>query len=197
MCVGRNRHFSAGLLAGLAVWCKSYAAPILLPVALLTPIRHWPRMVLGAVLPLTIMMLMQWQIFGHPLTSGYDRAATVTADGFALRDHTSRFNQPLVTGLMRLHTDPGIGMLPKAPLRCLWPLAAVVVWRKRTLSGRKVLMLVGTIAANLLVIAPYDEWNASALGNRFLFPALASRMVLLAACATGIRGGASSDPARR
>ena len=184
-CVLREKWFVAGLLAGLAVWCKIYAVPILLPVVLLSPIRRWPRSIAGAAIPLLLMLLLQWHTFGHPLTSGYDRSATVTDEGIVLRDHTSRFNQPIALGLWRLLTDPQVGMLPKAPLWCLWPLAAWLVWRSETYEKRKVLMLVGMIAANLTIIAPYDEWNASAFGNRFLFPALAAGMVLLAGAVRG------------
>ena len=34
------------------------------------------------------------------------------------------------------------------------------------------------VDANLLLFAPYDEWNASEWGNRFLFPGLAAGLAL-------------------
>jgi hypothetical protein len=46
-----------------------------------------------------------------------------------------------------------------------------VAWR----AGRRLwtVALVGGVTANLLVFAPYDMWEASMNGNRFLFPAFA------------------------
>jgi hypothetical protein len=126
------------------------------------------------------MLALNAHLYGGPLTTGYDRQAMVTDDGeLVIIDHYSQFNQPLLPGLAHLLLDGEIGLLPTAPLWCLWPAGAWVLARRGGVERRLAIALAAAIVANLLIFARYDQWHASIFGNRFLFPALALGLALL------------------
>ncbi len=178
-----QRWFLCGLLAGLSVWAKVYLAPIVLPAGLLVfattgvpaSVRTRVLTALAAgLIGVAPYLATNAALYGSPLVTGYDREGHVTDDGRLITmEHYSRFNQSIPTGLVNLlfDVDHKLGATWTAPVWTLWPLGAVVAWR----SGRRLwtLALVGGVVANLLVFAPYDMWEASMNGNRFLFPAFA------------------------
>jgi len=171
----RKRWMLAGVFAGLAVWAKVYLAVVMLPVGLLVMAAGW-RGVLpiatGAVIALAPMFATNTALYGSPFATGYDLEAVVHDDRrIATSAHYSRFNQPILTGLGSLLFDGRIGLAWTAPVWSLWPVGAWYAWKKG--ARRLTTSLVSGLVANLLIIAPYDEWNASMVGNRFLFPALA------------------------
>lgn len=179
----RQRWFACGLLAGLSVWAKIYLAPIVLPAGLLVfaspgePMSVRTRVLVAIVaglLGVAPFFATNAVLYGHPLVTGYDREGHVTDDGQLITmEHYSRFNQPILTGLGNLLFDVEhkLGATWTAPIWSLWPLGAIVAWR----TGRRLwtIALVSGVMANLLVFAPYDMWEASMNGNRFLFPAFA------------------------
>ncbi|HEY8503240.1 MAG TPA: hypothetical protein VIL46_01570 [Gemmataceae bacterium] len=176
----RGRPGWGGLLAGLAVWAKVYLALLVLPVAAavaaggLRPLLRFGTAALAALLP---MLLIHANLYGAPWASGYDREAHVAAGGFVLAEHYSRFNQPLGAGLANLLFDPSLGLAPTAPLWLLWPAGLAFLLARGGPARRAervwALACAAVIAGNLLLFAPYDQWDASVSGNRFLFPALA------------------------
>jgi hypothetical protein len=210
-CALRNRPILSGLLAGLAVWAKIYLAIVMLPLVLIL-LRQGGRATLksalAALAALLPMLAIQMHLFGSPFTTGYDRDARLTSDGFIVTEHYGRFNQPLLSGLGNLLFNRDIGLLWTAPLWFLWLVGAFIAWRGAkkgtgTISGSlpdfgignapaklsemvpvpffarlPVVALTLTLLFNLLFFARYDEWDASAFGNRFLFPALAIGLAL-------------------
>lgn len=175
--VKHQRWLISGLLAGLAVWAKVYAALIVLPLAILI-LPAGRRAILlsasGALLGVMPMLILNTMLYGGPLVTGYDRDARVTADGFALTEHYSRFHQPFVPGLIRVLFDWPTGMIRTAPIWFLWPIGLCLLRRQRWAWAAAA----GAII-NVGFFATYDEWNASTGGNRFLFPAVALGGALL------------------
>ncbi|MCE9534124.1 MAG: hypothetical protein K8T89_23845 [Planctomycetes bacterium] len=177
----RHQPIRCGLLAGLAVWAKVYLALILLPLAILVLPLGWRatlRCVVASLIAVAPMLAINAHLFGSPFTTGYDRDARVMPEGFAITEHYSRFNQPILTGLGNLLFDGRIGLMRTAPLWFLWPFGLFKAWR--TNARWASLALAWSILLNLLFFARYDEWDASAFGNRFLFPAIAFGFALLA-----------------
>jgi hypothetical protein len=179
----RDRPTLAGLLAGLAVWAKIYLLFVLVPLALIVVPLGWKKTLhcgVASAVALAPMLLINAHLFGAPWITGYDRDARITETGFALTEHYSRFNQPFLTGLGNLIFDGTIGMLRTAPLWFFWPIGVWMAIRvdrsKETL--RKMIALTSAIAINFGIFACYDEWQASAFGNRFLFPALVIGLAL-------------------
>jgi hypothetical protein len=180
VCALKGRMLPCGLLAGLAVWAKVYLALLLLPLALVVVPMGWRaslRCAAATLVGVAPMLLINWHLFGAPWVTGYDRDARVTPDGFAVTDHYSRFNQPLLLGLGRLLFDGRIGLLSTAPLWFLWPAG---LWFAAKQAPRAAATLALAMVLNLLFFARYDEWDATALGNRFLFPAVALGLALQA-----------------
>jgi hypothetical protein len=179
----RERWLLAGLLAGLAVWAKVYAAIILLPLAIVILPAGWRaslRAAAGALAGVTPMLILNAMLYGGPLVTGYDRDARVAAEGFIFHEHYSKFNQPILTGIRDVLFDRNAGMIRTAPLWFFWPLGFALAWKERApFSRRMCLALAIGTSANVLFFAPYDEWNASIDGNRFLFPAVALGGALL------------------
>jgi hypothetical protein len=173
----RNRPLVCGLLAGLAVWAKVYLALLLLPLALIVLPQGWKATLacgLSAFVALMPMLAINTHLFGAPWITGYDREAHFIPAGIVVTDHYSRFNQPILPGLFNLLFDYKVGLLRTAPLWFLWPAGLIAAWRFAPRSARLGLTaLTLALLVNLLFFARYDEWDKSAFGNRFLFPALA------------------------
>lgn len=178
-----QRPIAGGLLAGLAVCAKIYLALVLLPLALLIVPLGWRQTLkcaVAATIAVAPMLLINAYLFGSPYTTGYDRDARITETGYAITEHYSRFNQPFFTGLSNLLFDKDIGMLRTAPLWFLWPVGIWFALRaERTRAAKlRIAALTLALAVNFVFFACYDEWHASAFGNRFLFPALAIGIAL-------------------
>jgi hypothetical protein len=171
-----NKPIRCGFLAGLAVWAKIYLALLLLPLVLVLMRPGWKSMLaagLSALIALLPMLIINWHLFGSPFTTGYDRDARFTSDGFIVTEHYSRFKQPILTGLANLLFDRRIGLFPTAILWFLWPVGVVAGWRANPQARRAIIAMTLSLLLNLLFFARYDEWDASEFGNRFLFPAIA------------------------
>ena len=180
-----GRVFTAGVLAGIAVSTKIYVVAILLPVPVLIlvgqrSLRSLGFHVGGGILGLLPALIMNTWLFGAPWVTGYERQLKIENGVIGLADHTSRFTVPFVEGMTQLLFDARVGMVPTAPLWCLWPIAAVVLLRVRE-SLAWVLATVGMIGMNFAVFACYDGWNGSVVGNRYLFPALMAGLALIGA----------------
>jgi hypothetical protein len=173
----------AGLLAGMAIWAKIYLAFVLAPLLLLIVPLGWRKSLLcgaGAVVAIAPMLMINAHLFGAPWITGYDRDARITAAGFVITEHYSRFHQPFFAGLGNLLFDSRIGLLRTAPLWFLWPVGVWYALRadRSRMAVMRMVVLSSAVLINLFFFSTYDEWNASVFGNRFLFPALAIGLAL-------------------
>jgi len=175
IAAGRGRWVWCGVCAGLAVWAKVYLAVVVLPAGLMVLAGGWRGVVtcvLGGLAALTPMLVLNAVLYGGPFITGYDLQAAVQPDGsITTRDHYSLFNQPMLPGLSRLLFNARLGAVPTAPLWTLWLVGVWFLWRAGE-RARAAAFAAG-IMANLLVFAPYEVWDATEHGNRFLFPAFA------------------------
>jgi hypothetical protein len=198
-----NRPTLAGVLAGLAVSVKVYVAAMALPVPVLVWAsagdRRWAavvRFAAGGLLGLAPGLAFNTWLFGAPWVTGYERQLLVRDGAVGLADHSSRFTIPFVEGMRNLLFDPTVGLWTTAPLWFLWPVA-VGVLLIAPLSGRAwVIATAAVVLLNLAVFAPYDGWNGSAVGNRYVFPALGLGFALIgAAIGAVVRAVPTPDPA--
>ena len=181
VCASTNRPLLCGLLAGLAIWAKIYMAIVVAPLPFLCIRRDVRAMVsccFAALFAIAPMVAINTHLFGSPWLMGYDRDARITPQGFTVTEHYSRFNQPFFDRLGNLLFDNRIGMLQTAPLWFLWPVGLCIGLKNRQTVRWLLLAMTLSLLLNLVIFAPYDEWNASKLGNRFLFPALALGLAL-------------------
>jgi hypothetical protein len=178
----------AGVMAGLAVSTKVYVAAMVLPVPVLVWVtagdRRWAalaRLTAGGLLGLAPGLAFNTWLFGAPWVTGYERQLLVCDGAVGQADHSSRFTVPFADGLRNLLLDPAVGLWPTASLWFLWP-AAVGVLLIAPVAGRAwAVAAVAVVLLNLAVFAPYDGWNGSAIGNRYLFPALVLGFALIGA----------------
>jgi hypothetical protein len=182
---------AAGLLAGLAVSVKLYAAVLLLPVLALT---LWPspgaltllRIVAAGVVGLLPGLACNAVQFGAPWVSGYQRELLVRDGVLGLSGHASRFHEPPLEGLADLFTNPTVGLLQTAPLIVFVPVGVVVLARRGPVPGGRP-ALVAALATALLTLAlfaPYEgRHSGSTVGNRFLFPVIACGFAVMGAAA--------------
>ena len=185
-----NRPTASGVLAGLAVSVKVYVAAMVLPVPVLVWVaagdRRWAALVrfaAGGLLGLAPGLAFNTWLFGAPWVTGYERQLLVHDGVVGLADHSSRFTIPFVEGLRNLLFDPTVGLWPTAPLWFLWPVAVAVLLVLPLRGQTWVLAAAAVILLNLAVFAPYDGWNGSAVGNRYVFPALVLGFALIGAAA--------------
>ncbi len=189
-----GRPLGCGLLLGLAVGGKVYVIALALPVALVAvaAARPWWRAaalgVLGGVVGLAPGAAFNaWQ-FGSPWATGYERELAVDHGTVGIARHTDRFTQPPLDGLSNLLFDADLGLIPTAPLWLLaLPGAAwLVLGERRGWAAAAA----GVLVMNFALFATYDGWHSgTAIGNRYLFPALA--------CGFGLIGAVANSAGRR
>jgi hypothetical protein len=193
----------SGVLAGLAVSAKVYVVALVLPVPVLVWVaagdRRWAalaRFAAGGLLGLAPGLAFNTWLFGAPWVTGYERQLLVRDGAIGLADHSSRFTIPFVEGLRNLLFDSAVGLWPTAPLWFLWPVAVGVLLVAPNRGRAWALAAAAVVLLNLAVFAPYDGWNVSALGNRYVFPALGLGFALIGAAAGAVvRAVPASDPA--
>ncbi|HET6576441.1 MAG TPA: hypothetical protein VFG68_22770, partial [Fimbriiglobus sp.] len=198
-----DRPTLAGVLAGLAVSVKVYVAAMVLPIPVLVWAtagdRRWVALVrfaAGGLLGLAPGLAFNTWLFGAPWVTGYERQLLVRDGAIGLADHSSRFTIPFAEGLRNLLFEPAVGLWPTAPLWSLWPVAVCVLLIAPVRGRAWVLTTAAVILLNLAVFAPYDGWNGSAVGNRYVFPALGLGFALIgAAISAVVRAAPTPDPA--
>ncbi len=207
-----NRPLAAGLCAGLAVSAKLYVAVLLLPVLALTLWQSPRALTLVKVVAAGVVGLLPGLVcntlqFGAPWVTGYERELHVVNGVVGLADHTSRFSQPPLDGLLDLLLNPTVGLLRTAPLVALVPLAALLLARPGAVPGGRPAFAatLATAALTLALFAPYDgRHGGSEVGNRFLFPVIACGFAVVgmaadratrARCAASPRVAACSEGA--
>ena len=207
-----NRPLLAGLCAGLAVSAKLYVAVPLLPVLALVLWQSPRGLTLAKVVAAGVVGLLPGLAcntlqFGAPWVTGYERELHVVNGVIGLADHSSRFTEPPLAGLLDLMLNPTVGLLRTAPLIALVPLAGLVLARRGPVPGGRPAFAaaLATAALTLALFAPYDgRHGGSTAGNRFLFPVIACGFAVLgmaadraiqARCAASARAAACADAA--
>jgi hypothetical protein len=198
-----NRPTVAGVLAGLAVSTKVYVAAMVLPVPVLVWMSAGDRrraalvkFAVGGLLGLAPGLAFNTWLFGAPWVTGYERQLLVRDGAVGLADHSSRFTIPFAEGLRNLLLNPTVGLWPTAPLWFLWPVAVAVLLIAPVAGRAWAVAAAAVVLLNLAVFAPYDGWNGSAFGNRYLFPALVLGFALIGAAAgVVVRAVSGIDPA--
>lgn len=209
--IWRERRAWGVLLLGLSIFAKlTSLAPVgLIGLYLLGLIwphpgqtgqpNRWPALLkLGLVFLLSLapMLAANAYLFGSILTNGYQQTA-IAGSGpgdILLVDHTSRFNQPLGPGLVRLLFDSSRGLIPTNPVLVL---AFFGLFCLRRRDDRAPFYLIGAIClAQLLFFARYDEWNASHFSNRFLMVTVALSSIFAAGFLAWVRDKWQTAPRR-
>lgn len=199
-----QRPVLAGVLAGLAVSTKVYVVLFALPVTVVVWFVAGRRLLAlfwlasGGVVGVLPGLLFNTWLFGAPWVTGYERQLNVENGVIGLATHTSLFRVPPLTGLQNLILDDRLGLLWTAPVWFAWPIAASIVLTRRFAppSGRAwVVAAIGVILANLALFAPYAGWDATRVGNRYLFPAIVFGVAVIGAAVNSLtRKSAPSSP---
>jgi len=163
-----------GLGVGLAVACRPIdavlAAGFVGAVSLARP-RALGWMAAAASLPLLLLALYQWHIFGSPLATGYGAEAVYG------------WSAPLIEGIPGLLLSPGRGLLLHAPILVFS--VAALVRAGRGSSPRWFLPLGLSVVLFVCVMGHwYMWWGGPSPGNRMLSDALP---ILGLALACGLR----------
>ena len=186
-----NRPVAAGLCAGLAVSAKLYVAVLLVPVLALTLWQSPHALTLVKIIAAGVAGLLPGLVcnavqFGAPWVTGYERELHVVNGVVGLADHSSRFTQPPLAGLLDLLFNPTVGLVQTAPLIVVVPFAALLLARPGPVPGGRpaVAAALATVCLTFALFAPYDGRDGgSTLGNRYLFPVIACGFAVLGAAA--------------
>ncbi len=170
----RRMGLLVGLGVGLAVACRP--VDVVLAAGFVVALWQVRRRALGwmaasAALPLLLVAVYQWRVFGSPLSTGYGAEA---ADGW---------RAPLAQGIPGLLFSPGRGFFVHAPILIL---SVVALFRAgRGCSPRWFLPLGLSVALFVCVMGHwYMWWGGASPGNRMLSDALP---ILGLALACGLR----------
>lgn len=108
------RFGSSGLLFGMAIFAKVSNGVFALPLGLsLLLQRRWRpalTMAAGAALPISINLLANWRMFGHPLTTAYNRILLTREGQPALYNITEKFHRPFWDGVQSIWSDSDQGL---------------------------------------------------------------------------------------
>jgi hypothetical protein len=163
-----------GLGVGLAVACRPIDAVLaagFVGAVWLVRRRALGWMAAAASLPVLLLALYQWRVFGSPLATGYGDVAR------------NGWSAPLVEGIPGLLLSPGRGLLLHAPILLLS--VAALVRAGRGSSPRWFLPLGLSVVLFVCVMGHwYIWWGGSSPGNRMLSDGLP---VLGLALACGLR----------
>jgi hypothetical protein len=174
-----RRFFVAALLIALSVAAKMSSLPA--AAAALLPLgweaRQQPRpgrvvagVACGLALGILPFVVSNVLLFGNPWQSGYSHIAVASAGGgLSERSHTTDFTRPLLRGVWDVLCSFPRGLLVSNPL-LLAALGFPAVYRSK--RDPFLLLLLLAVAAQVLVIAKYAQWDRSAFSNRFLMPAV-------------------------
>jgi hypothetical protein len=184
----------SGLLAGLAVSTKIYVGVLLLPLPLIVwltspegRLKSMPSMILGGIVGLLPGLAFNTWLFGAPWITGYERQLHIENGIISLQTHSSMFTVPPLTGLQNLMLHEQFGLLWTTPLWFLWPVAAIVAFRKKPVHDRGWILGASLIIlANIAVFAPFEGWTGTRIGSRYLFPATVFGFTLIAAAADSL-----------
>jgi hypothetical protein len=161
----------SGVAAGMAILTRPPLALAAAVLLLVTPWQSWRRAVTFAAIVaafVALLLVLQWQMYGHPLRSGYGTAGELFT--WASVPPNSLLQ---ITWLLTIHT----------PLVVL--LFAAGAWVDRAFAWRAGLMFLA-VAFPYVIYAPrFEDWEIL----RFLLPGLP---FVFGVCACGLVGLAGS-----
>ncbi len=194
-----RRALLAGLLAGLVVWAKILSFPFLVVAGIMVLRWRRPRLlagfVLAGVLASAPMFYLNQKFFGSPLTTGYDRIATVgAADQPTLHSHRGDFSVPILEGLRGQVVDVQHGLIRHAPILFFALLGVWPWWRRDKWSAG---LLMGASLVLLVTMSSYQYWmQGQPNGTRFLLPAIAIAAIPLGLTLRAIGLAVTALPAK-
>ncbi len=175
-----SRFLWAGLAMGFAFITDYTPALIILGLLLYTVFFLWGQRLsaiarsalagmLGAAIPLGIMLLYNFLVYGSPFRLGYGYEATplcTNPTGFM------GFNSPSLTALFHISVDPRFGLFWQSPVLLLSFIGYAVALQTRRLRAEALLSFYA-LASLLLMDASFCYWwGGSAFGPRYLIVAL-------------------------
>jgi len=164
----RNRPIVAGLLMGVGVWAKATNIVFVVPFGIWLIWRKNPRAIARATaafaLPIILFLLSNWYLFGSPFTTSYDQILVRQNGILTTESITARFDEPLGSGLKRVMTHSGEGLLPKAPLLVLVVPGLLVLARRK--KGAAIAAICAAVFVCFLVIQAKYQYTYA----RFFLP---------------------------
>ena len=180
-----RRPAAAGFLFGLSVaakWTNALFLPLGAAYALLAlGLRPALRFAAASAPPLAALAILNWHMFGSPLTTPYDRV--LGPGGTIEPSHRTMFDGPFWAGLWQQIEDPRLGLVRSAP-QTLFALPGFALLFRR--ARAEAALVAACCAAQLAVFAPYRMWSASSYGHRFLMTAVVLCAIPVAALAERI-----------
>ena len=189
----RGRYYVGAALLGFSIFAKLPNAPLVGVIVLyvgflilrgdstnVSVSEHFQGRVTVLITTAAIFVIMlipflytNYELFGAPFVTGYQRTAAAMANGeVVVVDHVGKFNQPLLKGIFVLLFDPRNGVIPTNPVLILAFLG--VIWIRRIHSQDKIYLILLICLIQFLFFAKYDEWYMSDFSNRFLMTLLLS-----------------------
>lgn len=166
----RGRHLLSGLLLGVAVAAKPtfLLAALPFPLVMGRPLRRTaPVLAIGLLLPISAWLGLNEYLFGHPLSTSYDRIVHFTPDGIELHSNREDFTLSMVDGAWAQLVHPEKGLLATSPVTVLSIALLPLFFRDQ----RRWATVVAVASAGIfLFFSRYAPWIWSHWGNRFLMP---------------------------
>lgn len=161
-----GRHGFAGILLGLSIFAKVTNAVAVVPIVLFLfrgGRRDFARLAACAAIPVMILAVANWYMYGAPWINSYNRILTVRGGVPEIVSYFGAFGTPLMDGLARYFSSSPEGEIwQKAPLSIVALLGIVPLafasWRLA--SG-----ILATVVGYTLLFALYNFGGA-----RFLTP---------------------------
>jgi len=181
------RYLIAGVLFGFACWSK-LSLVFFLPGAFVLCRRPWlpnaARLAAGMAGSLALFAAHNWQLFGSPFTTSYDRIARVCQEIWIPVSQRADFALAPLRGILAEMLDVKHGLLFTSGVTVLSWVGFRYLGRRH---GRTVVFLILGFTALYLFFSGYRHWNESHFGNRFLMPVIALSAVPLAALVAALR----------
>ena len=193
----RHRTSTSAILIALSVWAKItnlMVVPLLAIYAVWTSTRaEWQRFVGVTAIGLGTIALWQWQLFGSPLVTPYDRVIESVANGIATIEpsHRTFFDVNIFQGVWAQLTDRRMGLLASAPPLAAAALGLLPLYRRQAAMTT---LIVSVMAAQILTFGSYRLWEESNFGHRFLLTVVALGAIPFAALIDSLRP--TAEPSR-
>jgi hypothetical protein len=133
----RRRYFLSGLIGGFAIFARITDLFIVAPISLLTlELKPLKSLAKGAILPISLYLVLNFIMFGSPLSTSYHNILTVQGQRQVLESHASAFETPFLQGIRRFFSHSQEGELfEMAPLGVLSLLGLIPFALKRKGEG--------------------------------------------------------------
>jgi 4-amino-4-deoxy-L-arabinose transferase-like glycosyltransferase len=174
--------FLIGFLLGAAFLTEYTTAVIILPLALYYcyTLRErlswrWIRStilppVLGAFIPIVILMIYNTLAFGNPFTIGYEHLGNQFQE--SMSQGFMGISWPRLEVLFYLTFHPAMGLFWQSPVLLMALVGFFFLWRDKRYRLEGIIVLMGFIAYLLINAGYYMWWGGYSFGPRHLIPML-------------------------